>query len=337
MRFHEVRTKSALNHVRAGTRGCRSSGRSTRTAAAPMPACTASPARRTSTWSWTRGGTSSARSSSRSTCPRCCARSSRGRRGAGDPIALGTNTDPYQWVEGRYKLMRGIWEVMRDFRNPCSILTKSPLAAARPGPAAGDRGGDGRQRVPVGADAGREGLAGDRAAHAEPEGAAGGGGGAQPHRHPDRRPDRPADARRQRRARAGGADRRGGDRGATRPTSAARRCSCAARCARSTSTGCASTGRTSCRATSGCTPRARTSRRPSKRRIELDGGRAVGAATYPDRQRHRRPRARLSPAARRRGSPRGACFDPAATRTPRRAARRAAQRGCTATERWCSA
>ena len=45
----------------------------------------------------------------------------------GEPVALGTNTDPYQWVEGRYKLMRGIWEAMRDFRNPCSILTKSPL------------------------------------------------------------------------------------------------------------------------------------------------------------------------------------------------------------------
>jgi DNA repair photolyase len=44
-----------------------------------------------------------------------------------DRVALGTNTDPYQWVEGRYKLMRGIWEAMRDFRNPCSILTKSPL------------------------------------------------------------------------------------------------------------------------------------------------------------------------------------------------------------------
>jgi DNA repair photolyase len=40
---------------------------------------------------------------------------------------MGTNTDPYQWVEGRYKLMRGIWEVMRDAANPCSILTKSPL------------------------------------------------------------------------------------------------------------------------------------------------------------------------------------------------------------------
>lgn len=42
-------------------------------------------------------------------------------------VALGTNTDPYQWVEGRYKLMRGIWEAMRDASNPCSILTKSPL------------------------------------------------------------------------------------------------------------------------------------------------------------------------------------------------------------------
>ena len=45
----------------------------------------------------------------------------------GETVALGTNTDPYQWVEGRYKLMRGIWEALRDARNPCSILTKSPL------------------------------------------------------------------------------------------------------------------------------------------------------------------------------------------------------------------
>ncbi len=46
---------------------------------------------------------------------------------AGEHVALGTNTDPYQWVEGRYKLMRGIWTALRDARNPCSILTKSPL------------------------------------------------------------------------------------------------------------------------------------------------------------------------------------------------------------------
>jgi DNA repair photolyase len=45
----------------------------------------------------------------------------------GAHVALGTNTDPYQWVEGRYKLMPGIWEAMRDYSNPCSLLTKSPL------------------------------------------------------------------------------------------------------------------------------------------------------------------------------------------------------------------
>ncbi|MGA8333547.1 MAG: LAGLIDADG family homing endonuclease, partial [Solirubrobacteraceae bacterium] len=46
---------------------------------------------------------------------------------AHEHVALGTNTDPYQWVEGRYKLMPGIWEAMRDAANPCSVLTKSPL------------------------------------------------------------------------------------------------------------------------------------------------------------------------------------------------------------------
>jgi DNA repair photolyase len=48
-------------------------------------------------------------------------------RWRGEHVALGTNTDPYQWVESRYKLMPGIWEAMRDFSNPCSVLTKSPL------------------------------------------------------------------------------------------------------------------------------------------------------------------------------------------------------------------
>jgi len=48
-------------------------------------------------------------------------------RWQGEHVALGTNTDPYQWVEGRYELMRGVWEAFRDARNPCSVLTKSPL------------------------------------------------------------------------------------------------------------------------------------------------------------------------------------------------------------------
>ena len=51
-----------------------------------------------------------------------------GRRSwQGEHVALGTNTDPYQWVEGRYRLMPAIWEALRDAANPCSILTKSPL------------------------------------------------------------------------------------------------------------------------------------------------------------------------------------------------------------------
>jgi DNA repair photolyase len=40
---------------------------------------------------------------------------------------MGTNVDPYQRAEGRYKLMRGILEGMRDSANPFSILTKGSL------------------------------------------------------------------------------------------------------------------------------------------------------------------------------------------------------------------
>jgi DNA repair photolyase len=45
----------------------------------------------------------------------------------GEHIAMGTNVDPYQRAEGRYRLMRGILEAMRDFANPFSILTKGTL------------------------------------------------------------------------------------------------------------------------------------------------------------------------------------------------------------------
>ena len=48
-------------------------------------------------------------------------------RWAGHPIAMGTNTDPYQPAEGKFKLTRGIIEVLAERRNPFSILTKSPL------------------------------------------------------------------------------------------------------------------------------------------------------------------------------------------------------------------
>jgi DNA repair photolyase len=45
----------------------------------------------------------------------------------GEHIAMGTNVDPYQRAEGRYRLMVGILEALRDFANPFSILTKGTL------------------------------------------------------------------------------------------------------------------------------------------------------------------------------------------------------------------
>ncbi|MBC9206867.1 PA0069 family radical SAM protein [Roseomonas aerophila] len=41
------------------------------------------------------------------------------------PIAIGTNTDPYQPVERTLKLMRGILEVLERFNHPVTIVTKS--------------------------------------------------------------------------------------------------------------------------------------------------------------------------------------------------------------------
>jgi DNA repair photolyase len=49
------------------------------------------------------------------------------RRWKGDGIAMGTNTDPYQRAEGRYRLMPRILQALADFRNPFSILTKGTL------------------------------------------------------------------------------------------------------------------------------------------------------------------------------------------------------------------
>jgi DNA repair photolyase len=42
-------------------------------------------------------------------------------------IAMGTNTDPYQPLEKKLRVTRSILEVLRDFRHPVAIVTKSPL------------------------------------------------------------------------------------------------------------------------------------------------------------------------------------------------------------------
>ncbi|HEV2756951.1 MAG TPA: intein-containing Rv2578c family radical SAM protein [Actinomycetota bacterium] len=51
----------------------------------------------------------------------------RARKWKGEPIAMGTATDPYQRAEGRYRLMPKIIETLTEYRNPFSILTKGTL------------------------------------------------------------------------------------------------------------------------------------------------------------------------------------------------------------------
>jgi DNA repair photolyase len=43
------------------------------------------------------------------------------------PLALGSNTDPYQPAERRLGITRSILEVLRDFRHPVTIVSKSAL------------------------------------------------------------------------------------------------------------------------------------------------------------------------------------------------------------------
>jgi DNA repair photolyase len=43
------------------------------------------------------------------------------------PVAMGTNTDPYQPIERKYRIMRGILTVFDRFNHPVTVLTKSAL------------------------------------------------------------------------------------------------------------------------------------------------------------------------------------------------------------------
>jgi DNA repair photolyase len=42
-------------------------------------------------------------------------------------VSIGTVTDPYQPLEGRYRLTRAILEALRDYQTPAGITTRSPL------------------------------------------------------------------------------------------------------------------------------------------------------------------------------------------------------------------
>jgi DNA repair photolyase len=123
--FHEVRAKSALNHVPGAPygfewtvnlyRGC-------------THACGYCFARRTHPYL----GLDAGRDFEREIVVKVNApevlRAELARRSwKRELVAIGTNTDPYQWCEGRYKLMPPVLEALRDAQTPVSVLSKSPL------------------------------------------------------------------------------------------------------------------------------------------------------------------------------------------------------------------
>jgi len=61
--------------------------------------------------------------------PEGLARQLRSPRWCREPVAMGTNTDPYQRAEGRYRLMPGVIEAFVATGTPFSVLTKGTLLA----------------------------------------------------------------------------------------------------------------------------------------------------------------------------------------------------------------
>ncbi|MEO6827706.1 MAG: Rv2578c family radical SAM protein [Microbacteriaceae bacterium] len=141
--FHEILSKSALNHVPGASsmpfgwtinpyRGC-------------SHACTYCFARPTHTYLDLDAGHDFdsqiiVKTNVAEVLRRELARPSWGRH----PVALGTNTDPYQRAEGRYALMPGIIDALTDSGTPFSILTKGTLLRRDL-----DRLADAATRVPV--------------------------------------------------------------------------------------------------------------------------------------------------------------------------------------------
>ncbi len=125
MRFHEVRAKSVLNRVPTGPYGFNWTVNPYRGCSHACVYCFARPTH-------TYLGFGAGRDFDREIVVKVnapeVARAELARPSwKNELVALGTNTDPYQWVEGRYRLTRGILEALEEAGTPVSVLTKSPL------------------------------------------------------------------------------------------------------------------------------------------------------------------------------------------------------------------
>jgi DNA repair photolyase len=123
--FHEVRARSALNHVPGDSfgfswtinpyRGC-------------THACVFCFARRTHSYLDLNAGRDFEREIVVKVNVPELVRAEVGRPSwKRDLVALGTNTDPYQWCESRYRMLPEILEALLASGTPVSVLTKSPL------------------------------------------------------------------------------------------------------------------------------------------------------------------------------------------------------------------
>jgi DNA repair photolyase len=123
--FHEVRARSALNHVPGGNYGFSYTVNQYRGC---THACVFCFARRTHTYLDMNAGRDFEREIVVKVNIPELLRAELARPGwKRELVALGTNTDPYQWVESRYRMMPEILEALEAARTPVSILTKSPL------------------------------------------------------------------------------------------------------------------------------------------------------------------------------------------------------------------
>jgi DNA repair photolyase len=124
--FHEVKARSALNHVPGGRfgfnwtinpyRGC-------------THACVFCFARRTHTYLDLDAGRDFEREIVvKVNVPELVRAELAKPTWKRELVALGTNTDPYQWCESRYRMMPEILAALEEAETPVSVLTKSPLA-----------------------------------------------------------------------------------------------------------------------------------------------------------------------------------------------------------------
>lgn len=125
MRFHEVRAKSVLNRVPTGPYGFNWTVNPYRGCSHACVYCFARP---THTYLGFDAGRDFEREIVVKVNAPEVAKAELARPSwKNELVALGTNTDPYQWVESRYRLTRGVLEALEEAGAPVSVLTKSPL------------------------------------------------------------------------------------------------------------------------------------------------------------------------------------------------------------------